>query len=90
MLRFPMKLFYQHLHIMHQEMQLVNPIVYIPVAEIPRHEIEHLLNGVQPILRAVVHSRLIYAGEEALCRNILYTGRCEKAPHPRCVFCTAA
>ena len=56
---------------MHQEMQIVNPLVYMPMPQIPRLVVKHLLNGVQPVLRTVVHGRLVDSWQEALCRNIL-------------------
>ncbi len=55
---------------MHQEMQLVNPLVYVPMPEIPRLVIKHLLNGIQPVLRAVVHGGLVDPREEALLKAL--------------------
>lgn len=52
-------------------MQLVNSFVYMPVTEIPGFVVQHLFYRIQPVLRTVVHSGLIYAGEEALSRYIL-------------------
>lgn len=69
---------------MHQEMQLVDSLVYMPVVEIPRLVIKHLLNGIQPVLRTVVHGGLVDSGEEAFCRNILIRAGVRKH-HIRCV-----
>ena len=62
---------YQHLHIMHQKMQLVNSFVYMPMSQIPRLVVEHLFDGIQPVFCAVVNGRLVDTGQEALGRHIL-------------------
>ena len=55
---------------MHQKMQFVNSFVYMSMAEIPGFVVQHLFYRVQPMLGAVVYSRLVYSRKEALCRNI--------------------
>ena len=62
---------YQHLHIMHKIVQLVDSLVYMPVAEVPCLIVQHLFDGVQPVFSAVIHSGLVYSRQEALCWNIL-------------------
>lgn len=56
---------------MHQEMQLVDSLVYMPMSEIPGFVVKHLLNGIHPVFSAVIYCGLVYSWQEALCRNIL-------------------
>lgn len=56
---------------MHQEMQLVDSLVYMPMSEIPGFVVKHLLNGIHPVFSAVIYCGLVYSRQEALCRNIL-------------------
>ena len=77
---------YQHLHIMHKEVQLVNSFVYMPMPEIPGFVVQHLLNGVKPVLRAVINGGLVDSGEEAFCRYILiWAGVGEYHIHRMCL-----
>lgn len=56
---------------MHQEMHPIYPLVYMPMPEIPGFVVNHLLNAVQPVLRAVINGGLVDSGEDALSRYIL-------------------
>ncbi len=55
---------------MHEEMQLVDSLFYMPMAEIPGFVVQHLFYRVQPMLRAVINGRLVYSRKKALRRNI--------------------
>lgn len=61
---------YQHFYIMHEEMQLVDSLIYMPMAEIPGFVVQHLFYRIQPMLRAVVYGGLVYTWQKALCRDV--------------------
>ena len=71
---------------MHEEMQLVDSLVYMPMAEIPGFVVQHLFYGVQPVFSAVIYCGLVYSRQEALCRNILiWAGVGEYHIHRMCL-----
>ena len=56
---------------MHQEMQIIDSLIYMPVAEIPGFVVNHLFYRVRPVLCAVIHGGSDDSGEETLGRYIL-------------------
>lgn len=62
---------------MHEEMQLINSLVYMPMTEIPCLIVQHLLDGIQPMLGAVTTVDWSIPGRKHSVGTYLYGQVCE-------------